>query len=298
YIHSLISQITIETSNAPRRGRRPGRPAGAPRRAPTSMLHNIKKLVKIFAIRYFINMTFHLTKYDGPLDLLLDLVQKNKMEISDIPIVELTRQFIDYISQVGGAVPGAPAAQVNLERLDIGTEFVVMASHLLWIKSKMLLPKGKNEDEEDPREELAAQLLEYQKFKEAAGELGARQNLGNDIFLGKPQFISPEVRDFTSKDLDYAKLFEALQEVIERKEFIEKKPTNKDFSKIVQKNRTSILAKAKSIMRELDEMGQLSFFAWFDKMEDKDEIIAGFLAVLELLKLNKINFKDGQILKI
>jgi len=232
------------------------------------------------------NLSFHLTKYEGPLDLLLDLVQKHKMDINDIPIIELTEQFLDYIKEL------------EENRLEVSTEFIVMASHLLWIKSKMLLPKSKSdEEEEDPRDELALRLAEYQKFKEAANALSKRQNLGDDIFMGKAQYVAPEVRDFTSKGLDFAKLFEALQEVIERKDFIDKKPITKDFAKIVQKNRTSILSKVKSIMRELDEMGQLSFFSWFSNMEDKEEIIAGFLAVLELLKLNKIEFKEGSIIK-
>jgi segregation and condensation protein A len=208
------------------------------------------------------------------------------MDINDIPIIELTEQFLDYIKEL----------EVN--KLEVSTEFIVMASNLLWIKSKMLLPKNKNdEDEEDPRDELALRLAEYQKFKEAANALSVRQNLGNDIYMGKAQIVSPEVRDFTSKGLNIEKLFEALQDVIERKEFVDKKPVTKDFAKIVQKNRTSILSKAKRLMCELEEAGQLSFFSWFSGMEDKDEIIAGFLAVLELLKLNKIEFEDGKIIK-
>ena len=230
---------------------------------------------------------FHLTKYDGPLDLLLSLVQKHKMDIYDIPIVELTEQFLEYIEQ----------AEDN--QLEISSEFLVMASQLLWIKSKMLLPKNDDEEsEEDPREQLAQQLLEYQKFKEAANILSLRQNTSDNIYYGKPQYIEPPIRDFTLKGLDLSKLLQALNEVISRKDFSNQKPTSQGFLKAIQKNRTSILTKTRALLKELEEMGQLSFFNWFDTMESKDEIIASFLAILNLLKMNKIGIENGRIIKI
>ena len=229
------------------------------------------------------DLTYHIIKYDGPLDLLLDLVQTHKMDIYDIPIVELTEQFLAYIKE---------QEENNLE---ISSEFIVMASQLLWLKSKMLLPKNKEETEEDPREELTQRLLEYQQFKEASQSLAQRQNQGAHIFEGKPQYIEPAVHDYTLKNLDITKLFEALNEVLSRKEFIEQKPTPKDFTKIMQKNRTPILAKVKKLLAELEEMGQLSFFNYFDDCQTKDEVIASFLAILELLKLNKVSFDEGRL---
>lgn len=233
------------------------------------------------------DLTYHIIKYDGPLDLLLDLVQTHKMDIYDIPIVELTEQFLSYIKQ---------QEENNLE---ISSEFIVMASQLLWIKSKMLLPKNKDEDsEEDPREELSKQLLEYQKYKNASQKLAERQNNGAKLYEGKRQYIEPGVRDYTLKNLDIIKLFEALNDVLERKDFIDKKPTPKDFTKIMQKNRTPIISKVKKFLSELEEMGQLSFLGCFESCESKDEIIASFLAILELLKLNKIGFEKGVIIKV
>ena len=105
---------------------------------------------------------YHLENFDGPLDLLLTLIQKNKVSIYDIPIVEITDQYLDAIKDIESS------------QLENTGEFIVMASQLLYIKSRMLLPKPEEENDEDPREELAQRLAEYQKFKEASKEL--RQN--------------------------------------------------------------------------------------------------------------------------
>jgi len=226
---------------------------------------------------------FHLNKYDGPLDLLLSLIQKHKMDIYDIPIVKLTEQFLNYIEEAEDS------------QLEISSEFLVMASQLLWIKSKMLLPNYEDE-EGDPREELANQLLEYQKFKTAAIALADRQNSSENIYCGTTQYIEPPIHDFTFKDLDIKKLLEALSEVISRKEFRDNKPTPKDFTKIMQKNRMPILSKVKTLLIELEKMGQLSFFNWLDSGETKDEVIASFLAILELLKMNRITLENDKII--
>ena len=99
------------------------------------------------------NILYKLDSFEGPLDLLLTLIQKNKVSIYDIPIVEITDQYLEAIDGI------------EESSLDNTGEFVVMAAQLLYIKSKMLLPKTEEEDEEDPREELAQRLLEYQRIK-------------------------------------------------------------------------------------------------------------------------------------
>ena len=111
--------------------------------------------------------------YDGPLDLLLDLIKKNEMDIYDIPIAEITRQYLESL---------AGMKQLDLE---IAGEFIVMAATLIYIKSKMLLPQEKEEEDEDgqdPRAELVRKLLEYQAFKEAAKELGILEGERGKIF--------------------------------------------------------------------------------------------------------------------
>ena len=111
--------------------------------------------------------------YDGPLDLLLDLIKKNEMNIYDIPIAEITKQYLDYLHRM---------KQLDLE---VAGEFVVMAATLIYIKSRTLLPTDKEVEEnegEDPRAELVKKLLEYQAFKEAARELGLLQTERGKMF--------------------------------------------------------------------------------------------------------------------
>ena len=115
-----------------------------------------------------------LDSFQGPLDLLLHLIKKNELDIYDIPIAEITRQYVNYLEVM---------SELNL---DVASEFLVMASTLIHLKSRMLLPVDEEEEEEeegeDPREELIRRLLEYQKYKKAAEELGSRPALGRDVF--------------------------------------------------------------------------------------------------------------------
>ena len=114
--------------------------------------------------------------FEGPLDLLLHLIRLNEVEITDIPIARVAEQYIEYIELMH-----------ELD-LDIVGEYLLMAATLAWIKSRMLLPPDGEDDEgdeDDPRAELVARLLEYQRFKEAAGELGERRLLGRDVFLAR-----------------------------------------------------------------------------------------------------------------
>ena len=121
-----------------------------------------------------------LEAFEGPLDLLLHLIDKNKINIYDIPIVQITEQYMDYIRQL------------NSRNLDVMSEFLVMASTLLRIKSEMLLPKIKNEEEEreesDPRQELVRRLLEYKMYKYISQELKDRQMDASMIYLKKKQY--------------------------------------------------------------------------------------------------------------
>ena len=126
---------------------------------------------------------YKLDTFEGPLDLLLTLIQKNKVSIYDIPIVEITAQYLEAIDGIEEA------------NLDNTSEFLVMASNLLYIKSKMLLPKNEEEeDEEDPREELARRLAEYQQFKEASkglGKVSLQQKKWCFVSLKKLNFLCP-----------------------------------------------------------------------------------------------------------
>ena len=113
-------------------------------------------------------VTFHLEVFDGPLDLLLHLLSKNKVEIKDIPIASILDQYLEYIRQM---------KEFDLE---VASEFITMAAQLMYIKSKMLLPVYEDENQEDPRASLVEALLEYQRIKEAGSVLSLRAQIGRD----------------------------------------------------------------------------------------------------------------------
>ena len=116
-------------------------------------------------------VTFHLEVFDGPLDLLLHLLSKNKVEIKDIPIASILDQYLEYIRQM---------KEFDLE---VASEFITMAAQLMYIKSKMLLPVYEDENQEDPRAALVEALMEYQRIKEAGSVLSLRAQIGRDLFV-------------------------------------------------------------------------------------------------------------------
>ena len=116
-------------------------------------------------------VTFHLEVFDGPLDLLLHLLSKNKVEIKDIPIAAILDQYLEYIRRM---------QEFDME---VASEFITMAAQLMYIKSKMLLPVYEDTAEEDPRAGLVEALLEYQRIKEAGSVLSLRAQIGRDIFV-------------------------------------------------------------------------------------------------------------------
>jgi segregation and condensation protein A len=151
--------------------------------------------------------TFRLEGFEGPLDLLLHLIQKNELDIFNIPIALITEQYLEYLQLM------------KVLNLDIAGEYLLMASTLLHIKSKMLLPKsseGEEEEGEDPRAELVRRLLEYQKYKQAAGELEKKPMLDRDVFI---RWIPLEPGEKTEEERIEVNLFdllEAFRQVLER----------------------------------------------------------------------------------
>ena len=141
-------------------------------------------------------VTFHLDAFDGPLDLLLHLISKNKVEITDIPIAEILRQYLEYINIM------------QEFDLDVASDFIAMAAQLMQIKSKMLLPVYEDEVQEDPRAQLVEQLLEYQRFKEAGGYLGNISEAGRDLYIRPQEHLEKDysniVYDHTAEQLSKA----------------------------------------------------------------------------------------------
>lgn len=219
---------------------------------------------------------YKLENFEGPLDLLLHLITKNKMSIYDIPIVEITDQYLD-------AIVGIDEAQ-----LDNTSEFLVLAAQLLYIKSKMLLPKEEEEkeDEEDPREDLARRLIEYQKFKEASKELRKTELWSQYMFFKaeeKVDFPTPPYNRQHSTD----ELIEAFNFIAERK-VRKSKPQKKAFFGIVGREKVSVDDMVEKVCKILAKKREINFKSIFKKSESKPEKIATFLAVLEMIKLNKI----------
>jgi len=214
-------------------------------------------------------MKIKLPVFEGPLDLLLHLIKKNEIDIHNIPIASITEQYLEYL------------AIMKSLNLDIAGEFIVMASTLMEIKSKMLLPiheeEGEEIEEEDPRKELVERLIEYQKFKGLAEKLFNRKILGRDVFTRDQDEEEGEGHIELS-------LFELLEAF---KELMEKRGLN-DFHDITL-DKLTIQDKIREIMEKLRKVGSsITFDELFWEQGSKTELILTFLAILELVKLRLI----------
>lgn len=213
-----------------------------------------------------------LEAYDGPLDLLLDLIKKNEMNIYDIPIAEITRQYLEYL------------ARMKALDLEIAGEFIVMAATLIYIKSRTLLPQEKIEDDEeggDPRAELVRKLLEYQAFKEAAKELGLREDERSQIFtrqIADYYFANIGAEEVTI-DAFSANLFDlltAFKNVIARRG---PEPVHDVYEVMIP-----IEDKIAEIKEILLGKGEAIFSSFFKAGASRGELIVTFLATLELVR--------------
>ncbi|MEE0944340.1 MAG: segregation/condensation protein A [Clostridia bacterium] len=220
-------------------------------------------------------MQYKLESFNGPLDLLLHLITKNKVSIWDIPIVEITEQYLEAIEGIEDSA------------LEDTSEFLVLAAQLLYIKSKMLLPKPEtDEEEEDPREELARRLEEYKLFKEASASLRKNE------FSTRYMFFKPEEKiEFPLPEYDrhheVDELLEAFAAIMARKER-KKRPEKRAFSGIVGREKVSVEDMVEKVCKYLAKTPKLNFKSVFKPDDSKPEMIATFLAILEMIKLNKI----------
>lgn len=221
--------------------------------------------------------------FEGPLDLLLHLLEKNKVNIYDIPIVEITNQYMEYMREM------------QRRDLNIMSEFLVMAATLLDIKSKMLLPKRavEEEEEEDPRAELVQQLLEYKMFKCISYELKDRQMDAERTMFKKPT-IPDEVAAYEEPvdlaeligDMTLKKLNAIFQSVMAKQEN-KIDPIRSKFGKI-EKEEISLNDKMQYLEDYAVRHKKFGFGSLLEKQGSKMEIIVTFLAVLELMKTGKI----------
>lgn len=213
-------------------------------------------------------MEFRVDGFEGPLDLLLHLIKENKMDIFDIEINLITEQYLKYINNL---------EKVNLEI----SEYLVLASELIEIKAKMLLPKKKQEmeiEEEDPREELVNKLLEYQAYKEISKDLKEKEELRSEIYTKAPEKYSnyqEEETTFEGASVDL--LIDAFKKFLIRKE--EEKPLN---TKVTKKG-ISVSSRRHEIKNLLKEKGKVSFYQMFS-IRSSEYIVVTFLAILEMAK--------------
>jgi segregation and condensation protein A len=209
--------------------------------------------------------------FEGPLDLLLHLIKKNEVSITDIPIALITEQYL------------ATVELMQTLDLDLAGEFLVMAATLIHIKSRMLLPAGEEEAEEeeggDPRAELVRRLLEYQRYKEAAAELEQREVLTRDVFVRASAPIEEAgPREF--RDVSVFELLGALKRVIDR--------LPKDFVHEVTLEKVSVREKMALLLDTLRDQSRVVFESLFADVKSRVEIVVTFLAMLELVKVRAI----------
>lgn len=235
-------------------------------------------------------LSVKLEVFEGPLDLLLHLIDKNKVDIYDIPIVLITEQYLDYIKKM------------ETQDMNVMSEFLLMAATLLDIKCKMLLPKEINEEgeEEDPRADLVEKLLEYKMYKYMSYEL-KDMSLGAQKYIYKKPSIPEEVSAYRPP-VDYEVLLgdanlqilnSIFRETLKRRED-KVDPIRSTFGKI-EKDKVDLDAKTEYIKNALWNSKTLSFRGLLEKQNSKIEIIVTFLVTLELMKIGFVNIKQDTL---
>lgn len=211
-----------------------------------------------------------LEKFEGPLDLLLHLIQKNEVDIRDIPIAEITAQYLSYLE-----------VMKDLD-LEIASEFLVMASHLVYVKSRILLPVEAEEEEaepEDPREELIRRLIEYRKYREAARTLSGRPALHLDIYP-RPDQEPPDTSAEEHIEATLFNLMDAFQRVLD--DVAKRVPVELDRDPFT-------LEDALSFIRErISRAPSLGFKELFTSLDTRRKVITVFLGVLEMIKRGRL----------
>ena len=220
-------------------------------------------------------MEFKINEFEGPLDLLLHLIKESKMDIMNIEIEEITKQYIEYLDL---------QEKMNLE---IASEYLVLASELIEIKSKLLLPNEKldteSEEEIDPREELVNRLLEYQAYKEITKVLQEKENIRKEIYTKSPENINNYIEENTTITTDVS-----LDDLVDAfKKYLERKKLNKPLKTKVTVNEISVSSRRHDIKRILKDKKKISFFELFPVLT-KDYIVATFLAILEMAKSREL----------
>ena len=229
-------------------------------------------------------INIRLAAFEGPLDLLYHLIEKNEIDIYDIPIVEITNQYMEYIQEM--------ERSTSMESM---SEFLVMAATLLKIKSRMLLPKEEKEEEEDPREELVQRLLEYKRIKDATETLKEREEEAALVYYKEADASVAKLKEQPPQELEdllqgitMDDLYQAFRQVMARKETKEDKVRSSFRS--VQKDLFTVGEKMEYIrdMLILHPHEKTAFHTIFRRNAGKMERVVTFLALLELIKQKEV----------
>lgn len=234
-------------------------------------------------------IAYKLNVFEGPLDLLLHLIEKNKVDIYDIPIVTITEQYLAYVSEM------------QEQDMDVMSEFLVMAGTLLQIKSKMLLPREETEEEEeeDPRAELVRRLLEYKMYKYAALELKDMELDASHNLYKKPT-IPKEVEEYR-EEVDPAELVDGLTlsklndifQSIMRKQVDKIDPIRSKFGTI-EKEEINIEDRMVQIREEVRGLKGINFRTLLETQPTRMNIIITFMSILELMKVGAITIRQEE----
>ena len=228
-------------------------------------------------------LTYRLDQFEGPLDLLLTLISKNKVSITDIPIAMICDQYMAYIEE---------AQRMDL---DIASEFIVMASELMLIKSRMILPHEEG-TENDPRREIADALMLYQQAKLAARELRPRYEEFSGRYVKGTDDVPPEKG--LPLNLDSALLMKALSAVMRRMKVAESTRTPTELvNPLIKHKVVSVEEKIEEICELLEEHEEASLFFLLKDADSRAELVARFMGVLELIKINRIKITKIKVIE-
>ncbi len=230
--------------------------------------------------------TLHLDAFEGPFDLLLHLININEIDIYDIPVSEVTSQYLEYLDKM------------NELDMEIASSFLVMASMLIELKSKMLLPwrqtaEDKFMSSDDPRTDLVIKLLAYKKYKQASSYLQQREQFGRS--LSKPQgelenFVLKYDNAILNEDLDKELLIQALGRLNLKASRMDK--SREKYFSTLKRDEYTVQNQIDVILSHIDTDRDISFDSLFDDACTKIEVIVTFLAILELLKQGAIKVKQ------
>lgn len=220
------------------------------------------------------NYAVKIDAFEGPLDLLLHLIKESKVDIWDIKIVDITDQYLNYIKSMESL------------NLNIASEYLVMASELMEMKSKMLLPRYQEENEEeevDPREQLIQRLIEYQKYKEMTKSFKELEEVRHEFYTKAPESLKEYVDNDTiiSSDVTLDDLMKAFEK------FLQRKKQEKPLSTTVTKKEITVEERRVSIRKILRDKKKVDFFELFEEVT-KEYVVVTFLAVLEMAKKQEL----------